>query len=297
MISMSLDISLSGLLNYVLAYFTESLVSVLCKLIDQGRASNIFETQSSNSTNLLQEILPRKKIELVSSEMELDSSRKKLLEFKNFKAAASNNKHTTTSNQSILKFKNEGASSSKEVSRVPSNPRSKVCSSFCKGKGVVLQASEAEQLNTRLKILEEENEIMKLAFLETAMERKELVNEICQLFQTLQDYSLHHKDQEDGHRSSYGSLILKPSKVWHFENQYLHKFILNMALSLLFNGMVALPSFHNKPGNHLIDSDADSHGVKQGRGTESSGLSQLQLENQGSEDPILAILDQSYTST
>ncbi|XP_021298327.1 uncharacterized protein LOC110427198 isoform X1 [Herrania umbratica] len=249
MISMSLDISLSGLLTYVLAYFTESVVSVLCKLIDQGRASNIFETQSSNSSKLLQEILARKKIELVSSEMELDSSRKKLLEFKNFKAAASSNKHTTTSNQSIFKFKNEGASSSKEVSRVPSYPRSKICSSFCKGKGVVLQASEAEQLNTRLKILEEENEIMKLALLETAMERKELVNEICHLFQTLQHYSLHHKDEEDGHRSSYGSLILKPSK---------------------------------------------------GGGTESSGVSQLQLENQGSEDPkanILAILDQCYTST
>ncbi|XWS11760.1 hypothetical protein CRYUN_Cryun37aG0027700 [Craigia yunnanensis] len=121
------------------------------ELIDQGRTSNIFETENLDSMQLLQEILPRKKIELASSEMELDSSRKKF--FKNFKTT-SNSKHTTTSNQSRLKtdvsadsivkqehlfskFRNEGASSSKEALKksgvIISHPRSKACSGFCKG--------------------------------------------------------------------------------------------------------------------------------------------------------------------
>ncbi|XWS19119.1 hypothetical protein CRYUN_Cryun32bG0104300 [Craigia yunnanensis] len=252
------------------AYFTESVVFVLLELIGQGRASNKSGTQNLDSMQLLQEILPRKKIELASSEMELDSSTKKFSGFKNFKAASSS-KHTTTSNHSRLKtdasadsivkqehlfskFANKGASSSKEALKksgvIISHPRSKDCSSFCKGK-VILQASEAEQLNTRLKSLEKENEILKQAFLETEVERKILVNEICQLFQTL-GYTLHHQDQEDGDRSSNGSLIIKPSK-------------------------------------------------EQGGGTAASNsLSQVLLEHPGSEDPkanILAILCQSCTST
>ena len=166
--------------------------------------------------------------------MKLDSLRKKFSEFKNFKATRSN-KYTTTSNQSRLKtdvssdsivkqenlfpkFRNEGASSSKEVVKksgvIISHPRSKACSGFCKGK-VILQASETEQLNTRLKILEEENEIFKQAFLETVVERKKLFNEIYQLFQTL-GYTLNSQDQEDGDRSSIVSLLIKPSKVFHF---------------------------------------------------------------------------------
>ncbi|XP_022777118.1 uncharacterized protein LOC111318522 [Durio zibethinus] len=233
MLSMSLDISFSGLLNCVLTYLTESVVSVLLELMDQDRASNRFETQTLDYMQLLQEILPRKKKEFASFEMELDSSGKKVLEFKNFKAASST-MHTTTSNQSRLKvdfsvdsivkqenlfykFRNEEASSSKEVVKksgvIISQNEARI--SFCKGK-VALQASEAEELNTRLKILEEEYEILKQAFLETVVERKELVNEIYQLFQTLRN-SLHRKDQEDGHRTSHGSLIIKPFKVLHFD--------------------------------------------------------------------------------
>ncbi|XVF24738.1 hypothetical protein REPUB_Repub13aG0152900 [Reevesia pubescens] len=225
MLSMSLHISFSGLLNYILAYFTERIVFVLLELKNQDRASNMFETQNLDSMQLLQQILPMKKIQFASSEMELDSSRKKFSELRNSEAASSSSKYTTRSNQSRLvsadfnvkqeqlfsKFRNEGASSSKKVvknSRVIIN--NKACSSFCKGK-VVLQASEGEELKTRLKILEEENEILKQAFLETVVERKQLANEICQLFQTLR-YSLHHKDQEDGHKSSFGSLIIKHSK-------------------------------------------------------------------------------------
>ncbi|XWS16499.1 hypothetical protein CRYUN_Cryun34aG0093500 [Craigia yunnanensis] len=266
MFSISLDISLSGLLNYMLANFIEIGIFSLLELIDQGRASNIFENQNLDSMQLLQEI-PLRKNELASSEMKLDSLRKKFSEFKNFKAARSNN-HTTRSNQSRLKtdvsadsivkqenlfpkFRNEGASSSEEVVKkscvIISHPINEVCSSFHKGK-VVLQASEAEQLNTRLTILEEENEILKQAFLETVVESKKLVNEVCQLFQRLR-YSLHPKDQEDGH--SYGSLIIKPSKG-------------------------------------------------QGGGMMASSLSKVLLENPGTGDPkanVLANLGQSYTCT
>lgn len=221
---MSLDISFSGLLSHMLAYFTENVVFVPLKLIDRPvRASNMFETQDPDSMLFLHGILPGKKMELASSEMELDSSRNKFPEFKNFKAASSS-KHSNHSRlitdvtpgsiqrqeHLFSRYRNEieGASSSEEAliksGMIISHP-----SSFCKGK-VILQASEAEQLSTRLKILEEENEIMKQALLETVVERKRLVNEIYELFQTLR-YSLHCQHQEeDEHRSCYGSLIIKP---------------------------------------------------------------------------------------
>ncbi|XWS20476.1 hypothetical protein CRYUN_Cryun31cG0104300 [Craigia yunnanensis] len=162
MFSISLDISLSGLLNYMLANLIEVGVFPLLELINQGRASNIYETQNLDSLQLLQGI-PLRKNELASSEMELDSLRKKFSEFKNFKAAR-NSKHTTRSNQSRSKtdvsadyivkqetlfseFRNEGASSSKEAVKksgvIISHPRNEACSSFHKGK-TVLQASEAE---------------------------------------------------------------------------------------------------------------------------------------------------------
>ncbi|XVF26508.1 hypothetical protein REPUB_Repub14bG0022700 [Reevesia pubescens] len=139
-----------GLLNCVLAYFTESPV---LELIHQGRASNMFETQTC------------------SSEMGLGSSGKKFPQLKNIKAASSR-KHTIT--------------------RIAGN-----------------WASGAEELNTRVVIPEEEKEILKQAFLETVVERKKLVDELCQLFQTLH-CSLHCKGKKDGH---YGSLIIKPTAM------------------------------------------------------------------------------------
>lgn len=209
---------LSGLLHCI----AESVVLVLSQLIDQDQASNMFEARSFNSVKLLQKILPRKKIELASPEMELDS------ELKNFKAAcSSSSKHATSSSaDSIMKQEhlfpdlwNEGSWSSKEERNqsgvIISHPRKRVCSNFCKGKAV-LQASEAEDLNTRLEILEEESQIMKQALLETIAERKKLVNEIYKLFETLR-YTLLPKDQEDGHTFSSGSLIIKPCKVCQFE--------------------------------------------------------------------------------
>ncbi|KAG4199005.1 hypothetical protein ERO13_A05G122100v2 [Gossypium hirsutum] len=201
MLSMSLGVSFSGLLHCI----AESVVLVLSELIDQ------------NSVKLLRKFLPRKKIELASPEMGLDS------EFKNFKAANSSScKHATSSSaDSIMKqehlfpdLRNEGPWSSKEelnqYGLIISYPRKRVCSNFCKGKAV-LQASEAEDLNTRLEILEEESQIMKQALLETMAERKKLVNEIYKLFETRR-YTLLPKDQEDGHTFSSGSLIIKPCK-------------------------------------------------------------------------------------
>ncbi|XVE89040.1 hypothetical protein DITRI_Ditri19aG0117900 [Diplodiscus trichospermus] len=203
MLSMSLDISFSGLLKNMLDYFTGSVVSLLLELIGQGRAANMFEeTQNLDSMQLVQQILPR--------EME---SRRRFSDYKNFKAAicsGSSSTSATTSNDSrsktdalaedylFSKYRNGGASASKESLEksgvIICNTRSKACSSLCKGK-VVLQASEAEQLNTRLKILEEENEALKQAFLETVVEKKKLVNEICQLLQTLR-HSLHRRDKK-----------------------------------------------------------------------------------------------------
>ncbi|KAK8584737.1 hypothetical protein V6N13_138687 [Hibiscus sabdariffa] len=206
------------LLHFMLEYFAESVVLVLSQLV----ASDALETLSFNSPKLLREVPPRGKIELASSEMELDS------ELKNSKAGSSRSEHarkTDASADSIKKrehlfcsFQNNGASSSskQELNQsgvIVSNPRKRVCSNCYEGE-VVLQGREAEDLNTRLKILEEEGEIMKQAFLETMVERKKIINEMCELFETLH-YNILNKDKEDG----YGSLVIKPSRVFQFEPQ------------------------------------------------------------------------------
>ncbi|GMI82014.1 hypothetical protein HRI_001870700 [Hibiscus trionum] len=212
MVSLSLGISFSGLLHFMLDYFAESVVLVLSQLI----ASDAFETRSFDSLKLLREVPPRKNIELASSEMELNSN------------AASRSGHARkidASADSIKKqehlfssVQNEGAcSSSKQALNqsgvMVSNPRKGVCSNSCEGK-VVLQGWEAEDLNTRLKILEEESEIMKRALLETVVERKKLINEMCQLLETLH-YTILDKDKD-----GYGSLVIKPpSRVFQFEPQ------------------------------------------------------------------------------
>ncbi|XP_039005899.1 uncharacterized protein LOC120133372 [Hibiscus syriacus] len=215
MVSLSLGISFSGLLHFMLDHFAESVVLVLSQLI----ASDVFETRSLDSLKLLREVPPMKMIELASSEMKLDS------EFKNFKAVCSRSEHARkidVSADSIKKqehlffsFQNEGASSNSKQALdqsglIVSNPRKRVCSNFCEGEPA-LQASEAEDLNTRLQRLEEESEVMKQAFLEIVVERKRLINEICQLFETLH-YTILNKDKD-----GYGTLVTKPSRVFQFE--------------------------------------------------------------------------------
>lgn len=51
------------------------------------------------------------------------------------------------------------------------------------GKAVLCSSSEIEELNERLRILEEETETMKQELFESAEERKKLMNEVYQQFQ------------------------------------------------------------------------------------------------------------------
>ncbi|KAF5453251.1 hypothetical protein F2P56_028167, partial [Juglans regia] len=62
---------------------------------------------------------------------------------------------------------------------------SKACISNCKGKGV-LQAEIVQQLNGRLKILEEETETMKKDIFGALQESRVLLNEICKQFLIIQ---------------------------------------------------------------------------------------------------------------
>ncbi|XP_062008064.1 uncharacterized protein LOC133725055 [Rosa rugosa] len=55
----------------------------------------------------------------------------------------------------------------------------------CKGKAVLCSSSEIEELNERMRILEEETESMKQELFEGAEERRKLINEIYQQFQIL----------------------------------------------------------------------------------------------------------------
>ncbi|OMO54441.1 Calcium-binding EF-hand [Corchorus capsularis] len=169
----------AGFLNFMLAYFIESVLPLILEPSES-------KTQNLNSSIQLLRGIRRKKTELVSCNIKADVSADSVLKRENMSS----------------QFRNEeGASSSSkdemEKSRVMSHSGSN------KGKVDNLQAGEAEQLSRILKNLEEENEMMKQALLETVMERKELVNEICQLFNTL-CYNLHCKDGEVGNRSRHG---------------------------------------------------------------------------------------------
>ncbi|PRQ50551.1 hypothetical protein RchiOBHm_Chr2g0134481 [Rosa chinensis] len=55
----------------------------------------------------------------------------------------------------------------------------------CKGKAVLCSSNEIEELNERMRILEEETESMKQELFEGAEERRKLINEIYQQFQIL----------------------------------------------------------------------------------------------------------------
>ncbi|KAJ4718476.1 Calcium-binding EF-hand family protein isoform 1 [Melia azedarach] len=87
--------------------------------------------------------------------------------------------------------------------------RSRVYDYSGKGKEI-LQANGVEELNERLKILEEETEAMKQAFIETMEERKKLVNEIYQDFLKIH-HRRHFGNQVTEVKVLDRSLIVNPS--------------------------------------------------------------------------------------
>lgn len=182
-------------------------------------------------------------MDIFSLELQIHSPLKELSRFKNF-IAASSCKHTTndvyrfineilqdficdfeklclkadamagkekqlnqrnlemSSSSGIKLLTDSMASAPKKIAKPPS------CS---RGKGV-LQAGVVEQLNDRLKILEEETETMKKDIFGALEERRELVNEIFEQFQIIQ----HHlclQNQVIGETCCDGTLIANSPKV------------------------------------------------------------------------------------
>ncbi|XP_057459891.1 uncharacterized protein LOC130750358 [Actinidia eriantha] len=76
----------------------------------------------------------------------------------------------------------------------------------CKGKALTY-ASAVERIGDRLRILEEEVDVMKRDFIEGMEERKKLMNEISQQFQVLKHYL-----RSGNHVSADGVLIVNPRK-------------------------------------------------------------------------------------
>jgi hypothetical protein len=95
--------------------------------------------------------------------------------------------------------------------KIVSSSRDKLCISSCKGKGV-LQAGVVEQLNHRLKILEEETETMKKDIFGALEERRNLVNEIIEQFQIIQHH-LRNQNQVIGETSCDDTLISNSPEV------------------------------------------------------------------------------------
>lgn len=173
-----------------------------------GQFPNILAVESFYSKKI-EEILHTKEMEIASLELQLSK-------LKNFQLAGSHNKHISHDgsrllteisydfthghtekegtrrrerkmHQSVLKGKKllTYSSSDELVKKLAVNcSSSKVFSDSPKGKKA-LQPCVARQLDERLKILEEENEVIKKAFFETEEERKKLVNDIYQQFQTI----------------------------------------------------------------------------------------------------------------
>ncbi|KAL6144877.1 hypothetical protein ACLB2K_055567 [Fragaria x ananassa] len=81
--------------------------------------------------------------------------------------------------------RNKGAEMAMNKSLVLGCSSSKVNLSKSKGKAVLCSSSEIEELNERMRILEEETESMKQELFESAEERRKLTNEIYQQFQIL----------------------------------------------------------------------------------------------------------------
>lgn len=82
---------------------------------------------------------------------------------------------------------NSKASATKKIEEHPlrCSRSTASCIGDCKGKGV-LQAEIVQQLNGRLKILEEETETMKKDIFRALEESRELLNEICKQFLIIQ---------------------------------------------------------------------------------------------------------------
>ncbi|PON90054.1 hypothetical protein TorRG33x02_140860 [Trema orientale] len=95
--------------------------------------------------------------------------------------------------------------------------RSKACGDTTRGNKAVLRGSEVEELNERLKILEEETEIIKDAFFWSLEERKHMMNEIYQQFQLL------------NRGLQTGNLVLgESSGVYPFEDRKFRKSLLEI---------------------------------------------------------------------
>lgn len=115
--------------------------------------------------------------------LELSSARNWLSGFKGFQS-----EHQYNSEKGKKPLTNLEAASSKTGARnkLPvSFSRSKACGDSSKGNKAVFCGSEVEELKERLKILEEETEIIKDAFFWSLEERRHMINEIYQQFQLL----------------------------------------------------------------------------------------------------------------
>uniref|UniRef100_A0A2P2Q538 Uncharacterized protein n=1 Tax=Rhizophora mucronata TaxID=61149 RepID=A0A2P2Q538_RHIMU len=86
----------------------------------------------------------------------------------------------------LLTHSRAPSSNEAEKTSLMNTSRSRVCENSSKGKEVS-EASGIEQLHERLRILEEELDIMKQEFYEHIEERRKLVHEIQQQFQTIQN--------------------------------------------------------------------------------------------------------------
>ncbi|KDP37043.1 hypothetical protein JCGZ_06099 [Jatropha curcas] len=187
----------------------------------------------------LEEILHQKELQISLLELDVFSPLKNLLVVKNSKDNANSNKlkveaveisgdftgaeaamkeektpqmHRVSNGRKLLT--DSRASSSNEVAKMSlvSPSRGKVYVNSCEGEQI-LQGIEIEQLKARLEFLEEESKLMRLEFLDHVEEKKKMVNEIFQQFQTIYHY-LELENSVDGEKGFRGSLTgLPPEEV------------------------------------------------------------------------------------
>ncbi|GKV45453.1 hypothetical protein SLEP1_g52529 [Rubroshorea leprosula] len=142
------------------------------------------------------------------------------LEIRNFKEESSCKQITnnllsridaTTGKERELCLYDSGASSSKEKVKkylVKHSRSSKGCSSNSRNGKVYLPENEVNRLVERLKVLEEETEIIKEAFFETMEERRRLMSEVYQQFQTLR-LCLHHKNAVGRKKAGLSQVLME----------------------------------------------------------------------------------------
>ncbi|KAJ8773905.1 hypothetical protein K2173_009336 [Erythroxylum novogranatense] len=172
----------------------------------------------------LQEILNHNQMEIASLELEICSSEKNVAAIKNLKSTACISKHTTTNKLRLVSECSKNFSyadgreeeekemnrlegkklltdskiaSSHEIKKllVANSSRSIECRDFQKGKQV-LQDSEVKEISERLRSLEQESERMKRELVEHMEERRILVSQIYQLFQTIENFPQLRKTME-----------------------------------------------------------------------------------------------------